>query len=142
MKKFADEYMRAGLNVVFTHHWMQEKVAKMLKPLGVSEQQYNVLRILKGQKGNPINLLDVQSRMLHKMSNATRLVEKLRLKGYVDRVPCPTNRRKVEITITQKGLDFLIMADPITESDENNHFKNLTEKEAGQLSDLLEKLRG
>ena len=112
------------------------------KPYDISEQQYNVLRILRGQKGKPVNLMDIQDRMLHKTSNATRLVEKLRQKGMVERILCVQNRRKVEISITKKGLEVLAELDPVLNTKDNEMFKTLTKKEANLLGDLLDKLRG
>ena len=78
-----------------------------MKPFGVSPEQYNVLRILRGQNGNPITVSSIQDRMLNKMSNASRLVEKLKQKGFVNREECPADRRQVDIVITEKGLSLL-----------------------------------
>ncbi|NNC96138.1 MAG: MarR family transcriptional regulator [Chitinophagales bacterium] len=114
----------------------------MFREFDLSQQQYNVLRILRGQKGKAINLMDIQHRMIHKSSNTTRLVEKLRLKGFVDRIQCENNRRKVEISITKKGLKLLENIDPLLKSTENELFQNIMAKEAKQISDLLDKLRG
>eukprot|EP00746_Dinoflagellata_sp_MGD_P126721 gnl/MRDRNA2_/MRDRNA2_61482_c0_seq1.p2 gnl/MRDRNA2_/MRDRNA2_61482_c0~~gnl/MRDRNA2_/MRDRNA2_61482_c0_seq1.p2 ORF type:complete len:121 (+),score=11.28 gnl/MRDRNA2_/MRDRNA2_61482_c0_seq1:111-473(+) len=114
----------------------------VFKQFDISQQQYNVLRILKGQKGNPINLMDIQSRMIHKSSNATRLVEKLRAKGLVERVQCENNRRKVEVFITEKGLELLEKITSRLKQEEGSLLNNLSEKEAVQLGDLLDKLRG
>ena len=121
---------------------MADKMSEITKPYDISEQQYNVLRILRGQKGNPANLMDIQERMLHKTSNATRLVEKLRQKGMVERVLCEQNRRKVEISITNKGLDLLTELDPILNTKDSEMFKTLTKAEATLLGELLDKLRG
>jgi DNA-binding MarR family transcriptional regulator len=79
---------------------ISEAIASSLKPYDVSQQQFNVLRILRGQNEKPANLSTLNERMISKMSNTTRLVDKLLLKGYVDRITCPSNRRKVEISIT------------------------------------------
>ena len=86
------------LNALMTH---------ALKPFDVSLQQFNVLRILRGQDGTPANLSTLNERMVTKMSNTTRLVDKLLLKGFVDRKICKENRRKVEIHITAKGIKSL-----------------------------------
>lgn len=142
MRKFRSPHARALLNIVFTNYWLGEQMGGLLKAYDLSEQQFNVLRILRGQKGKPINLMDIQGRMLHKMSNATRLVEKLRIKGLVERVQCEMNRRKVEITITDRGLKILEELDPILEKNEKKVFKSLSDEEAIQLSELLDKLRG
>ena len=142
MQQFEGPHHRALLNIMFTSSWMADKMSEITKPYDISEQQYNVLRILRGQKGNPANLMDIQERMLHKTSNATRLVEKLRQKGMVERVLCEQNRRKVEISITNKGLDLLTELDPILNTKDSEMFKSLTKAEATLLGELLDKLRG
>ena len=142
MNKFESPNHRAALNIMYTGYWLAERMNKLLKPFGLSEQQYNVLRILRGQKGKPANLFMIQERMIHKMSNATRLVEKLRKKSMVERRICEENRRMVEITITKKGLDMLDKIQPSISANEKELFGRLNEKEATELADLLDKLRG
>jgi DNA-binding MarR family transcriptional regulator len=142
MKQFESPHHRTLLNIMFTSSWLGDRMSGITKPYDISEQQYNVLRILRGQKGKPVNLMDIQERMLHKTSNATRLVEKLRQKGLVERVLCEQNRRKVEISITRKGLDLLAELDPILNTKDTEMFTTLTNKEAILLGDLLDKLRG
>jgi len=142
MKQFESPHHRTLLNIMFTSSWLADRMSAITKPYDISEQQYNVLRILRGQKGKPVNLMDIQDRMLHKTSNATRLVEKLRQKGLVERVLCEQNRRKVEISITKSGLGLLTDLDPILSNKDTEMFKTLTNKEASLLGDLLDKLRG
>ncbi len=113
----------------------------LLKRYGISVQQFNVLRILRGQGNKPANLSTLQDRMVNKMSNTTRLVDKLIDKKLVDRCVCEENRRKVEIVITQGGLDLLQEIDPKVEESEKEATKNLSQQELEQLNDLLEKLR-
>lgn len=141
MPKFSSPYQKASLNLMFTGEWMMSRVDSLLKPYDISSQQFNVLRILRGQQGKPLNLFTIQERMLNRMSNATRLVEKLRLKGLVTRELCEHNRRKVEIAITNKGMDLLDSLDPILQQLEKDTFKNLSEEEAQQLSDTLDRIR-
>lgn len=141
MEKFENPYHRVALNIMFTGNWLKDRVNTILKPFGLSDQQYNVLRILRGQKDKPANLFTIQERMIHRMSNATRLVEKLRLKGLVERRICEDNRRMVEITITQKGLDLLKTIQPHISENDLTVSQKLSEKEATQLADLLDKLR-
>ena len=112
-----------------------------LKPFDISIEQFNVLRILRGKKGEPTNLQDIQERMISKMSNTTRLVDKLILKGYVERFICEKNRRKVDIYVTENGLNVLKELDPIVEKIEEALTSNLTEKELIELNILLTKLR-
>lgn len=141
MPKFRNSYQKASLNLMFTGEWMMARVDSLLKPYDISSQQFNVLRILRGQQGKPINLFTVQERMLNRMSNATRLVEKLRLKGLVTRELCEQNRRKVEIAITDKGIDLLDSLDPLMQQLEEDTFKNLSADEAQRLSDTLDRVR-
>jgi DNA-binding MarR family transcriptional regulator len=141
MPKFRSAYQKAALNLMFTGEWMMARVDSLLKPHDLSSQQYNVLRILRGQQGKPINLYTIQDRMLNRMSNATRLVEKLRLKGLVTRELCEQNRRKVEISITEKGLQLLEAIDPLMQQLEEDTFKNISEEQVSQLSNMLDDLR-
>ncbi len=141
-EKFKTVQQRAALSILFTSNWIEEKTNECFKESGISPEQYNVLRILKGQKGKPANLSTIQERMIHRMSNATRLVEKLKLKGYVNRVICEDNRRKVEITITPKGLDLLENLYPKLTHIETKLFDALSEKETKEIGILLDKLRG
>jgi len=129
------------INVFFTNNWMKDELLLCLKPYDLSLEQFNVLRILKGQHGTPINLKDIQERMVTKMSNTTRLVDKLIKKGFVQRNICPTNRRKVEIVITAKGSKTLEDISPLIASKENELTQNLTTTELEQLNKLLIKLR-
>ncbi|MFY0252516.1 MarR family winged helix-turn-helix transcriptional regulator [Chitinophaga sp. 30R24] len=139
--RFKDEYQKAMLNIIFTGSWLEVLTNHTLKKYDLSSQQYNVLRILRGSKPQPLNLLDIQERMMDKMSNATRLVEKLRLKSLLTRKQCDSNRRKVEIEITEKGLVLLNELDPIIEANHYTMAKKITKEEAALLSNLLDKLR-
>ncbi|MEW7279505.1 MarR family transcriptional regulator [Aquimarina sp. 2201CG1-2-11] len=129
------------INLLYTENWMMDKINLELKPFDVSIQQFNVLRILKGQKGKPANLSTIQERMVTKMSNTTRLVDKLITKKFVSRITCPSNRRKVEITITQQGEDFLKKVNPVMEKFENNITSSLSQEDLILLDQLLNKLR-
>ena len=142
MSEIVDTYHRATLNVIFTGAWMNEHMNSLLKPHGISEQQYNILRILRGQKGKALNLQQISERMIHKMSNTTRLVEKLRVKGYIDRKVCPENRRKVDISILPAGLSLLELVATVVDAGNKVIEKNLTPKEAKTLATLLDKFRG
>lgn len=137
---FQSEHQKAVLNILFTSNWLESDSARVLKPFGISSQQYNVLRILKGQGTNAISVNNIMSRMIDKMSNASRLVEKLRKKEFIERVTCEHDRRQVDVRITETGIALLKEADK-----EMNQFdmmkSKLSEKEAIQLSELLEKIR-
>ncbi len=132
---------KAIVNLLYTENWVMDKINAELKEFDISLQQFNVLRILKGQKGKPANLSTIQERMVNKMSNTTRLVDKLIKKRYVKRVICPTNRRKVEITITQQGTAFLDKISDLMDTFENEITSNLSEKDLIHLNELLNKLR-
>ena len=129
------------LNILFTQNLIVDKLNEILKPFDLSAEQYNVLRILRGQKGNPANMCIIQERMLAKTSNTTRLVDKLLLKELVTRNVCSENRRKIEVLITPKGLTLLATLDPKIEKHENSFTQNLTTAEIEQLNQLLEKYR-
>ncbi|MBT8377029.1 MAG: MarR family transcriptional regulator [Bacteroidia bacterium] len=129
------------INVMFSNNWVKDELIGVLKPYDLSLEQFNVLRILRGQKGQPINLQDIQERMVNKMSNTTRLVDKLILKGFVKRTICKNNRRKVEIEITDSGLKTLKEIDPKIDTAEQQITTNLNESELQQLNTLLIKLR-
>jgi len=119
---------------------ISENLTHTLKEGGISLPQFNVLRILRGQKGEPANLSTVQERMVNKMSNTTRLVDKLIEKELVERRICEENRRKIELTITSKGLSLLKTLDPLIDKEEEKITQNLTIKDKNQLMILLEKL--
>ncbi len=129
------------INIFQTASWMKDDLSLTLKPFDISIEQFNVLRILRGQNGKAINLQDIQERMVSKMSNTTRLVDKLIKKNFVERKICPTNRRKVEISITNLGLSTLKTLDPIIDDTEHVMIKNLTQEELIQLNSLLLKLK-
>ena len=129
------------LNILYTQNVISEKFNEVLKGHDLSPEQFNVLRILKGQHGNPTNMCVIQERMIAKTSNTTRLVDKLLLKELVTREICPDNRRKMEIAITQKGLDLLTEVNPKVDKHESLFAQNLTSEELEQLNILLEKLR-
>lgn len=139
-KKFATEHERAAVNVMYTSSWLHNINATRLKKHDITPEQFNVLRILRGAYPKPLMLGSVTCRMIDKASNATRLVEKLRLKGYVKREQCETNRRQVDIVITEKGLALLTKLD-----NENDAWletlKGISKSEAQELNRILDKLR-
>lgn len=138
---FSSIYHKMALNILFTAHWIEYRNACFMKPWGITPQQYNILRILRGQYPKPASVNLLIDRMLDKMSNASRLVEKLRVKGLVSRHECAEDRRQVDVLITEHGLALLKEIDK--EMDEQQKFSEmLTEAEAAELNRLLEKLRG
>ncbi len=130
---------RTIIHFLLVNNTINEMISEALKGFDVSLQQFNVLRILRGQKGKPANLSTLNERMITKMSNTTRLVDKLILKGYVDRIVCPSNRRKVEIRITEEGSSALELMDVSLKAAEKEILKNLSSKELEQLNELFDK---
>ena len=129
------------INIMFTSRIIEERANSFFKDYELTPQQYNVLRILRGQKGNPANLSTIQERMIDKSSNTTRLIDKLIQKGFVKRQICKKNRRKIEVFITDQGLTLLKKLDPITEKVNQNIMEKLSTNEQEKLNKLLDKLR-
>ncbi|MAU15283.1 MAG: MarR family transcriptional regulator [Muricauda sp.] len=130
---------RTLIHMQLVQNKIDDITANALKPFEVSMQQFNVLRILRGQKGNPANLSTINERMVTKMSNTTRLVDKLIKKGFVNRCVCPSNRRKVEIVITDSGLEALSQMDKALGKAHDIILKNFDKKDLEQLNQLLDK---
>lgn len=141
-KPFSSEFQKAIVNLVYTASWWNQVATRMLRPFGISQEQYNILRILRGMKGCPATIKTLTERMLDNNSNASRLVEKLKQKGLVERLECPMDRRRVDITITEKGLTLLDETQVLMEGSVRKNFEHLTEEEARQLNELLDKMRG
>jgi DNA-binding MarR family transcriptional regulator len=139
-ERFKNEHQKMLINIFFTSSWLSSKHACTLKPFGISVQQYNILRILRGQYPNPVTINLLIDRMLDKNSNASRLVEKLRLKKLVERAVSSDDRRAVNVLITQKGLTLLMELDKQEETF-LKELRNLSTKEAELVSSLLDKLR-
>ncbi len=128
---------RTIIHLILVSNIINEKIALVLKPFDISIQQFNVLRILRGQKGKPANLSTLNERMVTKMSNTTRLVDKLIRKEYVERHICPSNRRKIEITITAKGQEQLNIMDTLVSETEKRLLHRFSVVELQQLNTLL-----
>lgn len=137
---FKSPYSKAVVNILYTNNWLQSLQVEVFKPFDLTLQQYNVLRILRGQYPNPITVIAIIERMLDKMSNASRLVDKLLAKELVIRRLCPHDRRAVDVIITEKGLELLGKIDTL-QSQWEDKLSGLTEIEALQLSNLLDKMR-
>ena len=140
-EKFDNEFQKVAVNILFTSSWLYNINADRLKAHDITPEQFNVLRILRGSHPKALMLAEVTCRMLDKSSNATRLVEKLRLKGLVKREICEGNRRQVDIFITDKGLAILKKIDS-EESEWIATLKNISKAEAQELNLTLDKLRG
>lgn len=141
-KAFPNIYVKTDVNLMFTCSWLQQLQARFFKTYGLSVQQYNVLRILRGQHPKAAMLSQITERMIDKMSNATRLVDKLKQKGFVTRDLNEMNRRQVDIRITQKGLVLLAQIDKVI-ANENppQRYANVTKAELEQFNKILNKIR-
>ncbi len=135
--KFENNRVKAMLNIIYTANWITSCQNEFFKDYGISPQQYNILRILKGA-GEPLNVQIIKDRMLERSPNATRLMDKLCAKDYIERLPSAHDRRVVKIAITKEGIALL---ESIPMNFNKDLLKNLNEKEAEQLSDLLDKMR-
>lgn len=140
-KKFASELHKLTINLIYTSNWITQFVEKLFKEKGITGQQFNILRILRGQHPKPASVNLVRERMLDKMSDVSRLVERLRVKGLVSRKECESDRRMADVLITKKGLDLLADFDKMQKK-MDDPLSNLSEKEAKIVNDLLDKLRG
>lgn len=139
-RPFRSEVEKSIVNIVYTNNIINLFHHKIVKDYHISTQQYNVLRILKGQKGIPISINGIIERMLDKMSNASRLVDKLYAKGLVERKQKEDNRRTVDVTITKAGEDLLKRVNEGLEKDFFNNF-NINNDELIALNNLLDKFR-
>lgn len=139
-KSWRSEQQKATLNIMYTASWITGKINQILKPYGISNQQFNILRILKGQKGNAATVKLLSERMIDKMSNTSRLVEKLKQKGYITREECESDRRRVDILITEEGLRITELCSAAIRMEVEDGLK-LNKEEAESLNLLLEKVR-
>lgn len=135
--KFANNRIKALLNILYTANWISGFQNEFFKSYGISPQQFNILRILKGAN-EPVNVQIIKDRMIERSPNATRLMDKLCAKNYIERLPCDHDRRVVKIAITKKGNDLL---NNIPDNFNSELLKNLNEDEAEILSNLLDKMR-
>lgn len=140
-KKFKNDFQKLAVNLLYTNHWLNGHYNSFFKNSDITTQQYNVLRILRGQHPNPCSIKLIKERMLDKMSDASRIVDKLKAKKLLIRRECPNDRRSVDVVITEKGLELLKSLDNIDE-DFKEIFNTLSSEEVKTLNDLLDKLRG
>ena len=138
--RFRNAHQKAAVNLLFTGAWLRDKMKIIFDREDITAQQFNILRILRGSFPNPLSTLQIRERMLEKMSDTSRLVDRLMAKGLVKKIICKTDRRLVDILITEKGKKLLERLDQCS-GEMDAILINLSEKEAAQLSDLLDKLR-
>ncbi|MFM1929071.1 MAG: hypothetical protein RL387_399 [Bacteroidota bacterium] len=136
---FRNEYQKLGINLMYTANWLNEKIASVLSQEDITQQQYNILRILRGAE-KPLSTLQIRARMLDKMSDTSRIVDRLVAKELVEKNTCPTDKRLVDVVLSKKGFTVLEKLDLL-----NNHLdalmKGISEKEAIAMNQLLDQLR-
>src|SRR5687768_3642606 len=137
--RFRSEYHKMTVNIIYTHNWMMEQSRKFFEKADLTPQQFNILRILRGA-GKPLSTLQIRQRMLDKMSDTSRIVDRLLKKDLVKKVVCKTDRRLVDVTISEKGLALLQKLDSHTH-ELDSHLTSISEDEAKTINHLLDKLR-
>jgi len=140
-KTFRSEHHKMVVNIYYTNNWLHKKEDLIIESFDITPQQFNILRILRGQYPTPATINLLIERMLNKMCDASRLVEKLRKKQLLERVQCPEDRRAVNVLITEKGLQLLKEIDPILDERYRDMEQKLSEEEAKHLNKLLDKIR-
>ncbi len=136
---FRNEYQKSSINIIYTYHWITEKMNRVFDEAEITSQQFNILRILRGA-GKPLSTLQIRQRMLDKMSDTSRIVDRLVKKGLLKKSTCRTDRRLVDVVITVKGKKLLEKID-LYSGQMDGIMMNLTETEARMLNELLDKVR-
>jgi DNA-binding MarR family transcriptional regulator len=139
-KNFANEQVKANLNVLYTANWIYNKISSFLKPNNLTHEQFNVLRILRGSQPKNMCQKDILSRMIAPSSNVTLIITKLKTKKYIKVIQSEKDKREYVINITKEGLSVLNEMDKIFEQQKRN-FNNLSDSEAFHLNALLDKIR-
>jgi DNA-binding MarR family transcriptional regulator len=139
--RFRSEYQKASVNLIYTFNWLTERSRALFATEDITPQQFNILRILRGSHPNPLSTLQIRDRMLDKMSDTSRIVDRLIVKGLVKKAINKTDRRLVDVMITDKGKKLLERLDK-RQDEMDGILSNLSKKEALLLSDLLDKVRG
>jgi DNA-binding MarR family transcriptional regulator len=136
---FRNEFQKMGINLLFTANWLNEQIGKMLSEEGVTQQQYNILRILRGS-ATPLSTLKIRERMLDKMSDTSRIVDRLIAKELVVKNTCEKDKRLVDITLSPKGLDLVDQLDQFNDRIDAL-LKGINESEAQMMNQILDKIR-
>jgi DNA-binding MarR family transcriptional regulator len=139
--KFRNEHQKAGINLIYTYGWIMERQKQLFATEDITPQQFNILRILRGSHPQPLSTLQIRERMLDKMSDTSRIVDRLIAKGLVKKGISKTDRRLVDVIISKKGQKLLERMDRL-QDDLDNITGNLSVKEAAALSLMLDKIRG
>ena len=138
--KFRNTYQKASINLIYTVGWMRDRTKQFFEAEDITPQQFNILRILRGSFPQPLSTLKIRERMLEKMSDTSRIVDRLITKGLVKKLPCQQDRRLVDVIISEKGKKLLEKLDAHQDA-MDRVLDNLSEKEANILSELLDKIR-
>ena len=136
---FRNEFQKMSINIIYTANWLNEKMGQILSTEDITQQQYNILRILRGSEC-PLSTLKIRERMLDKMSDTSRIVDRLIVKGLVEKTACIKDKRLVDITVTKKGLQLLEKLDALNEQIDSI-LNGVSEKEAHTINQILDKLR-
>lgn len=136
---FRNEFQKMGINLLFTANWLNEQIGKMLAEEGVTQQQYNILRILRGS-ATPLSTLKIRERMLDKMSDTSRIVDRLIAKELVLKNICEKDKRLVDITLSSKGLQLVDQLDQFNDRIDAL-LKGINESEAATMNQILDKIR-
>lgn len=136
---FRNEYQKGVINLIYTYNWMNEKMKLFFDREKITSQQFNILRILRGA-GKPISTLQIRQRMLDKMSDTSRIVDRLVLKGFVKKNTCANDKRLVDVSITDKGKKLLEKIDQY-ETEMDAVIGSLSQSEVKTLNTLLDKIR-
>lgn len=138
-RPFRNMHQKAVVNLIYTTNWLQDRLREHLKPFDITVQQYNVLRILRGAN-KPISTSDIRERLLDKMSDTSRMVDRLCQKGLVARSTCPSDKRLVDVVLTESGQQLLSEMDHLND-EMDNILGGLSDEQAHLLSDLLDLIR-
>ena len=139
-KAFRSERHKLTVNLIYTYSWLVNRNGKVFKRFGLTLQQYNILRILRGQFPNMCNIQLLKERMLDKQPDVSRLIDRLHQKGLIERTTSATDRRKLDLLISASGLALLAEIDPVVEAMEEG-FESLTSEEIQTVNELLDRLR-
>lgn len=137
--RFNSEYHKMNVNLIYTYNWLMEQSKRFFEKADLTPQQYNILRILRGA-GKPLSTLQIRQRMLDKMSDTSRIVDRLLKKGLVEKMVCKNDRRLVDVTISEKGMTLLNKLDTNTH-ELDSHLSSISVEEAKTMNHLLDKLR-
>ena len=140
-ERYSSDYHQLRVNILRTASWLATEIKDFLKPYGITQKQFNILRILRGHKEKlPLTILEIRERMIDKMSDASRIIDRLQKKNFIQKKPCTIDKRATRIEITEQGLAILQQLDQAA-ADMDAILAPLTQKEAKNANELLNKIR-